>query len=182
MPTRSQRSRAGLFSYAPPRGLLSAGSESTPFTPRTSFWRPSWRQSRIQRRSKPSNAILNHQLPHSRQNAAGLTRVSLSPSLTRVPSLQPFTPAGKIFLASNQLLPNSPAPISLPRLTLPSAGRASAGQHLLPTRRRRKASSNGLPAFRTSVRSPRMGSGRLVDLPERDPLRAPRASTGQTIA
>ena len=89
-----------------------------------------------------------------------------------------LTPSRKIFPPSFQRLPQHPPPRRLPPRALLSVGRAIAGQHLGPTRRRRKASSNSPPAFRTSVRSPRMGSGWLVDLLARHPLWAQRASSG----
>jgi len=54
-------------------------------------------------------------------------------------------------------MPSSRTPAHrLAARVLLTAGRAIAGQHLSPTRRRRKASSNSLPAFRAeqSVRPP----------------------------
>ena len=59
----------------------------------------------------------------------------------------PITRSRKIFLASYQCVPADPPPRRLPGRVLLTAGRANAGQHLSPTRRRRKASSNSLPAF-----------------------------------
>ena len=59
----------------------------------------------------------------------------------------PVTPSRKIYPASYQCVPGKPRPRRFPRRALLRAGRANAGQHLSPTRRRRKASSNSLPAF-----------------------------------
>ena len=68
----------------------------------------------------------------------------------------PVTRDLKIYSASYQCAPADPPPHRFPGRALLTAGRASAGQHLSPTRRRRKASSNSLPAFRAeqSVRPP----------------------------
>ena len=71
------------------------------------------------------------------------------PPAPPIPPLRrtPVTRVRKIFLASYQCVPEEPPPRALPARVLLRAGRANAGQHLSPTRRRRKASSNSLPAF-----------------------------------
>jgi len=76
------------------------------------------------------------------------------PNISPIPVCQaralrrtPVTRSRKIYLASSQCVQCKPPPRRLPGRALLAAGRASAGQHLSPTRRRRKASSNSLPAF-----------------------------------
>src|ERR1035438_8643631 len=92
----------------------------------------------------------------------------------------PVTRDQKISLASYQCVPAEPPPRRFPGCALLIAGRASAGQHLSPTRRRRKASSNSLPAFRAeSHRSVPQDGIRLARRSPRVPSSwAQRASTG----
>jgi hypothetical protein len=113
---------------------------------------------------------------------------ALASSLTAVPNCPPIPPLhrtpvtrdGKIYLASYQCVPEESPPRRLPRRALLSAGRANAGQHLSPTRRRRKASSNSLPAFwAESNRSVPQDGIRLACRSPRAPsFQAQRASTG----
>jgi len=102
-------------------------------------------------------------IPSCRVSLLGCSTVSVNPYTRSTPAppipplrRTPVTRDRKIYLASYQCVPAEPPPRRLSGRVLLTAGRASAGQHLSPTRRRRKASSNSLPAFRAeqSVRPP----------------------------
>jgi hypothetical protein len=92
----------------------------------------------------------------------------------------PVTRDLKKYLMSYQCVPEDPPPRRCPGHALLAAGRANAGQHLSPTRRRRKASSNSLPAFwAESNRSVPQDGIRLASRSPRAPsFQAQRASTG----